>query len=256
MVDTENKPMPVIEIENVCLRIPISTQGSRSLKNALIRSVTGGTIRKTRKGTVVEALKNISCTINKGDRVALIGHNGAGKSSFLRLVSEIYRPSSGRFISRTRVHPMLQKCFITSPELSGLDAVKGHYLLEKGNLEGFRDYLEEIVEFSELGDFIKLPLKGYSEGMNARLLFALLTSGRHECLALDEGFGTGDRRFFGKAQKRLNEFMGSTGTLFLASHSEALLREFCNRGMVFKNGEIEYDGEIGLALDYYHEGSN
>jgi lipopolysaccharide transport system ATP-binding protein len=148
---------------------------------------------------------------------------------------------------------MIQKSFLTSPELSGLQAVKGHYLLQHGNLRGFADYLQSIVEFSELGDFIHLPMKGYSEGMSARLLFALLTSGSHDCLALDEGFGAGDARFFERAQQRMEQFIDASGTLILASHSNALLRQFCKRGLVFNQGHIVFDGSLEDALSYYDE---
>jgi lipopolysaccharide transport system ATP-binding protein len=223
------------------------------LKKALIRSVTGGALKRTSGGAEIEALRGVSCTINHGERVALIGHNGAGKSSFLKLVSGIYLATAGFFQARSPVFPMIQKSFVTGPELSGLQAVKGHYLLQTGSLRGFSDFLEEIVGFSELGDFIHLPMKSYSEGMSARLLFALLTSGCHDCLALDEGFGAGDARFFERAQARLSEFIDAAGTLVLASHSEDLLRQFCDRGLVFKEGQIVFDGDIGNSLHYYHE---
>ena len=98
-----------------------------------------------------------------------------------------------------------------------------------------------------------MPMKGYSEGMSARLLFSILTSGRHECLALDEGFGTGDAKFFKKAQKRLEDFINTAGTLVLASHSDELLKQFCERGLVFERGKIVFDGSILEALKYYHE---
>lgn len=145
---------------------------------------------------------------------------------------------------------------MTSPELSGLQAAKGQYLLTHGHLRGFPKYLQEIVEFSELGDFIHLPMKGYSEGMSARLLFALLTSGSHDCLALDEGFGAGDARFFERAQKRMEHFIDTAGTLILASHSEGLLRQFCKRGLVFNRGQIVFDGPLEQSLAYYHEHSS
>jgi ABC-type polysaccharide/polyol phosphate transport system ATPase subunit len=244
---------PVLELRDVWLRIPVNSRETRTLKKALIRSVTGGALKRTSGGAEIEALRGISCTIQHGERVALIGHNGAGKSTFLRLVSGIYQPTSGFFRASTPVFPMIQKSFITGPELSGLQAVKGHYLLMNGNLRGFSAYLKEIIEFSELGDFIHLPMKGYSEGMSARLLFALLTSGSHDCLALDEGFGAGDARFFERAQKRLSEFIDAAGTLILASHSDDLLRQFCHRGLVFSQGQIVFDGPLDQSLSYYHE---
>lgn len=242
-----------IELTDVCVKIPIKSNEVRSIKRALIRSATGGILCKTKQGIEVEALKQINCTIYSGDRVALIGHNGAGKSTFLRVISGIYTVNKGSITRNCKVYPMIQKSFITGPELSGRTAVLANYLLHNQHREGYESQLADIINFSELGDFIDLPLKGYSEGMSARLLFAMLTSQKHECLALDEGFGTGDARFFSKAQDRLKKFIESTGTLILASHSEELLRQFCTRGLVFSNGRIVFDGELNNALDYYHE---
>lgn len=243
---------PILELRDVWLRIPVSTKETRTLKKALLRSLTGGALHQTRYGAEIEALRGIHCTIHHGERVALIGHNGAGKSTFLRLISGIYVATSGFFKASCPVYPMIQKSFITGSELSGLQAVKAHYLLQKGNLRGFSEYLSEIVEFSELGDFIHLPMKGYSEGMAARLLFALLTSGSHDCLALDEGFGAGDARFFERAKTRLEQFIAAAGTLILASHSEDLLRRFCRRGLVFNQGQIIFDGPLVDSLSFYH----
>jgi ABC-type polysaccharide/polyol phosphate transport system ATPase subunit len=244
---------PVLELSDVWLKIPVNTLETRTLKKTLIRSLTGGALRQTKTGAEIDALRGVSCKICHGERVALIGHNGAGKSTFLRLISGIYVPTSGHFLASCPVFPMIQKSFLTSPELSGLQAVKGHYILHHGNLGGFSDYLADIVQFSELGDFIHLPMKGYSEGMSARLLFALLTSGSHDCLALDEGFGAGDARFFDRAQKRMEQFIDSSGTLILASHSDLLLRQFCRRGLVFSQGQIIFDGPLEDSLTYYHD---
>ena len=243
---------PVIELENVYLKIPIFTSETRSLKTALLRSATGGSLRRCRAGAEIEALRGVSCKIRHGERVALIGHNGAGKSTFLKLVSGIYFPSSGNFTCRTTVHPMIQKSFLTSPELSGLQAAKAHYLLVNGNLRGFKSFIQDVVDFSGLGDYIHLPVKSYSEGMAARLLFSVLTGITHDCLAMDEGFGAGDSRFFEQAQRRMQEFVGGAGTLILASHSDHLLRQFCTRGIVFNEGKIAYDGDLETALSFYH----
>ena len=244
--------VPILELRDVWLRIPVPTKETRTLKKALLRSLTGGALHQTRYGAEIEALRGIHCTIHHGERVALIGHNGAGKSTFLRLISGIYVATSGFFKASCPVYPMIQKSFITGSELSGLQAVKAHYLLQQGHLRGFSEYLSEIVEFSELGDFIHLPMKGYSEGMSARLLFALLTSGSHDCLALDEGFGAGDARFFERAKTRLEQFIAAAGTLILASHSEDLLRRFCRRGLVFNQGQIIFDGPLVDSLSFYH----
>ena len=243
---------PVLELENVCLEIPVLTTETRSLKSSLIRSVTGGRLSRRRGGAVVSALQDISLTIGQGARVALIGHNGAGKSSFLRLVSGIYQHTSGHFKAHVPVFPMIHKGFITSPELSGLQAIKAHYLLVHNHLRGFEEFCDDVIGFSGLGDFIHLPVKTYSQGMAARLLFAVLTGGSHDCLAMDEGFGAGDTSFYEKAQERMTRFLSSAGTLLLASHSDELLRRFCRRGLVFDSGRLVFSGPLESALDYYH----
>ncbi|WP_244276931.1 ABC transporter ATP-binding protein [Synechococcus sp. GEYO] len=222
----------------------------------MIRSVTGGRLHRSRGGAVVTALEEVSCTINEGARVALIGHNGAGKSTFLRVISGIYQHTSGSIDTRVHVHPMINKSFITSPELSGLQAIKAHYLMMRKNLIGFNEFCDDVISFSGLGDFVHLPVKTYSQGMSARLLFAVLTGSTHECLAMDEGFGAGDTLFYQKAQQRLDSFLASAGTLLLASHSEALLKRFCRRGLVFREGRIIFDGRLQDALDFYNQSLN
>ena len=246
---------PAIQIKNLDLSIPVYTQESRSLTKSVTKKIvnmTGGDLRESKSGTSILALNNINLKIMKGERVALIGHNGSGKSSFLRLISGIYMPTNGTITVSVDVYPMLQKTFLTSNELSGLDACKAHFLLNNYNLIGFEDFLEDIIDFSGLGSFISLPIKTYSEGMCSRLIFSILTSSPHDCLAIDEGFGTGDANFFEKAEERMKLFMDSAATLFLASHSEELLKQFCNRGIVFSHGSIVYDGSLEAALNYYH----
>ena len=242
----------MLELDNVGLDIPVSTTETRSLKSSLLRSVTGGTLSRKKGGAVVTALKDVSITVRQGGRIALIGHNGAGKSTFLRLISGIYHHTSGSFKAHVPVFPMIHKSFITSPELSGTQAIKAHYLLVNGNLRGFEEFYEDVVSFSGLGDFVNLPVKTYSQGMAARLLFAVLTGGSHDCLAMDEGFGAGDTSFFEKAQERMNRFLDSAGTLLLASHSDHLLRRFCRRGFVFDSGRLVFQGPLENALEYYH----
>jgi lipopolysaccharide transport system ATP-binding protein len=242
---------PILEMRGVGLQIPVFTTEMRSLGSSLLRSVTGGKLRRDRSGAVIEALRDLNVFVTHGERVALIGHNGAGKSTFLRLISGIYQPSSGFMRVHTFVYPMIHKSFITSTELSGLQAVKAHYLMMHGNLHGFEEFFEDVREFSGLGDYIHLPVKGYSQGMVARLLFAVLTGVSHECLALDEGIGTGDSRFVQAAKRRLDNFLAGAGTLFLASHSDDLLQRFCTRGLVFSEGQIVFDGPLDAALSFY-----
>ncbi len=246
---------PAIIINDISLSIPIYQVANRSFTKKFtnkVINITGGSLDQSQDRTNVIALNNINLTIMKGERVGLIGHNGSGKSSFLRLISGIYVPTRGNIQVLVDVYPMLQKTFLTSSELSGIDACKAHYLLNNHSLVGFESFLDEIVEFSGLGSYISLPIKTYSEGMSARLVFSILTSSPHDCLAIDEGFGTGDSDFCDRAEERMKQFMESAATLFLASHSEELLKQFCNRGLVFSHGSVAYDGPLDAALNYYH----
>tara|TARA_B100000579_G_scaffold164877_1_gene133866 strand:+ start:1293 stop:2663 length:1371 start_codon:yes stop_codon:yes gene_type:complete len=246
---------PAIVIQDISLSIPIYCLENRSLTKRFAKKViniTGGKLTQSKQGTNIIALNNINLTIMKGERVGLIGHNGSGKSSFLRLISGIYQPTKGNIDISVDVYPMLQKTFLTSSELTGVDACKAHYLLKNHSLEGFESFLNSIIEFSGLGSYISLPVKTYSEGMASRLIFSILTSSPHDCLAIDEGFGTGDADFCDRAEERMQQFMESAATLFLASHSEELLKQFCNRGIVFSHGSVAFDGPLEAALNYYH----
>lgn len=242
----------VIELEDVNLKIPVFSSESRSIGSALLRSLTGGKLNQERGHTFVDALSGLNLRIRSGERIALIGHNGAGKSTFLRLISGIYYPTGGSLRVHQFVYPMISRSFVTSPELSGFQAIKAHYLIIHGNLRGFSAFAKDVIDFCGLGDFIYLPIKGYSQGMAARLLFAMLTGIPHQCLAIDEGFGTGDSRFIEAAQRRLDQFLENAGTLLLASHSDGLLQRFCQRGLVFHKGQIVKDTNLDDALAFYH----
>ena len=253
----DEKPInPIIKLENIYLEIPVYCLENKTLTKLLTKrmriSKIGGQLKTSNHKTKIEALSNVNLIIEKGERVALIGHNGSGKSSFLKLISGIYKPTRGNLKVDVDVYPMLQKSFLTSSDLSGIDACKAHYLLMNSSLNDFEFFLDDIIDFSGLGSYISLPIKTYSEGMCARLIFSILTSVSHDCLAIDEGFGAGDAEFFERADQRMKKFINSAGTLFLASHSEQLLRQFCTRGIVFNHGRIVFDGSLDAALNYYH----
>ena len=204
----------------------------------------------------MKALDSINLAVTEGEKIALIGHNGAGKTSFIRLISGIYKPTKGYFKTSVDVYPMVERSFIVELELTGVESAKAHYLMMNNSLRGFQAFLDDVVEFSGLGDYIYLPLKTYSQGMSSRLMFALLTYQYHECLALDEGLGTGDKAFYNKAQQRLDSFLRKSGSLFIASHSKELLRQFCFRGIVFSSGKVVFDGELEEALNFYEKSNS
>lgn len=246
---------PLVELEGVGLDIPVEGIGGRSIKAALVGGLTGGLLNRSRGGHVtVQALDDLTFTICKGERVALLGHNGAGKSTLLRLLCDVYRPSRGRIRRHGVVVPLINKAFGVDTDLSGYHAAKAHYLLNCNTTVGFSSFLDELVDFTELADFIHLPIRTYSDGMRTRLMFGLLTSFRHEALALDEGIGAGDQWFLVRARKRLRRFLGEVGTLVLASHSNDLLSRFCTRGLVLQHGRLVFDGPIEGAFAAYTKG--
>lgn len=241
-----------IRLERAGLDIPLHSNYRKSIKSSIVNSITGGSLERNTRHAYVSALKGVTCKINKGERVGLIGHNGAGKSTFLRLISGIYKATSGTVCRNVEVFPMIYKSFLTGNELNGVEAIKAHYLINYKTMDGFQAFLDEVIGFSGIGDFVYLPIKTYSEGMVSRLLFSMLTTGSYECLALDEGFGTGDASFFSKAETRIKNFIKASSTLVMANHSDTLLRQFCERGLVFEKGSIVFDGGINEALSYYH----
>ncbi len=183
----------------------------------------------------------------------MLGHNGAGKSTLLRLLADVYAPSQGTIRRYGKVAPLINKSFWVDTDLSGRHAARAHYLLNCNTINGFDGFLDELVTFTELADFIHLPIRTYSDGMKTRLQFGLLTAFRHEALALDEGFGTGDQWFISRARKRLAQFLGEVGTLILASHSIELLAQFCSRGLVLHHGRLVFDGPLHVAFENYKQ---
>jgi len=243
---------PVVELRDVSLLIPVEGATKRSLKANLVTGLTGGLLRREpRRSIGVEALSNLNLVIRSGERIALLGHNGAGKSTLLRLLCDIYSPSSGRINRSVSIEPMIDKSSWVDQDLTGYHAAKVQYLLNRNSLKGFDEFYGELLAFTELADFMHIPLRTYSDGMRTRLQFGLLTGFRHDALALDEGIGAGDQSFLNKAQDRLSSFLGNVGTLILASHSNDLLRQFCKRGVVLSHGRIVFDGGFEAAEAYY-----
>lgn len=247
---------PKIILKEATVRIPIFSNTNNTIKNKILTSFSGRRMSVENKIKSVLALNSISCKLYEGEKVALIGHNGAGKTSFIRMISGIYKLSSGSIEKKVDVYPMIEKSFIVEEELTGYDSAKAHYLIMNNSLDGFEKFLEYVIDFSGIGEYFYLPLKTYSEGMASRLTFSLLTFHKHDCLALDEAMGTGDQNFYKKAQKRLNEYLSGSGMLILSSHSSELLKRFCERGLVFSGGSIIFDGKLDDALEFYNETNN
>lgn len=244
--------MALIDFQNVCVDFPIYNANGRSLKKKLMQVATGGQLGADPHGrVVVHALENLSFAFKDGDRIGLLGHNGAGKSTLLRLLSGVYFPSSGFARIEGETGSLIDISLGINPEATGRENI---YL--RGCLLGFRKnqikkYMDEIIEFSELGDFIDMPLRTYSSGMGLRLAFAVSTIVYPEILLMDEWLSVGDEAFKLKAEERMTELVQSTNILVIASHDKQLITNTCNRAIWLEHGQIKADGLPQEIVDAY-----
>jgi lipopolysaccharide transport system ATP-binding protein len=236
--------MSLIEFKNVCVDFPIYNANGRSLKKRLIQVATGGQLGADQQGRViVRALEDLTFTLRDGDRVGLLGHNGAGKSTLLRLLSSVYEPSSGTARINGEIGSLIDISLGTDPEATGRENIflRGGILgLTKAQIA---EKLDEIIEFSELGDFVDMPIRTYSSGMHLRLAFAVSTTIKPEILLMDEWLSVGDEGFKHKAEIRMNELVESTNILVIASHSREMVMHTCNRVLWLEHGKIKMDGD-------------
>ncbi|MFS0216650.1 ABC transporter ATP-binding protein [Corynebacterium striatum] len=243
--------MVSIDTYNACVDFPIFDAKSRSLKKAVLSSA-GGAIGKNSDDTVVvEALKDINLHLREGDRVGLVGHNGAGKSTLLRLLSGIYEPTRGSADVRGRVAPVFDLGVGMDPEVSGYDNIIIRGLFLGQTIKQMKNKMDEIAEFSELGDYLAMPLRTYSTGMRVRLALGVVTSIEPEILLLDEGIGAVDAAFMAKARVRLQELVKRSGILVFASHSNDFLAQLCNTALWIDHGTIRCAGEVSEVVSEY-----
>ena len=246
------KKMALIDFQNVCVDFPIYNANGRSLKKRLIQVATGGQLGADPQGrVVVRALEDLSFTLKDGDRVALLGHNGAGKSTLLRLSSGVYEPSAGVARIEGEIGSLIDISLGIDPEATGRENI-----FLRGGLLGMTrreisNRIDEIIDFSELGDFVDMPLRTYSTGMHLRLAFAVSTIVRPEILLMDEWLSVGDEGFKHKAEKRLTELVESTNILVIASHSRDLVMHTCNRVIWLEHGKIRMDGDPNSVCHAY-----
>jgi ABC-type polysaccharide/polyol phosphate transport system ATPase subunit len=204
-----------------------------------MRIATGGKIAAEAGQTVaVTALDDVSFELKSGDSIGLIGHNGAGKSTLLRTMAGIYTPDSGRVIREGRTATVLEIGSGMDPELSGYENILRMGMLMGIPLKEMRTKIPDIEEFTELGDFLSLPVRTYSSGMTMRLMFAVATSGQPEILLVDEMFGTGDAGFQERAKARMRDLIAKAEIFVFASHDHKLLGELCDRVFELSHGKV------------------
>ena len=237
-----------IRIRDIGISYRLYREKVSTLKEAIVNR-----FRHLRTAEVFWALKHVTLEIPAGEAIALVGHNGSGKSTLLKTIAGVLQPSEGQIAVEGRVSAMIELGAGFDSELTGRDNV---YL--NGALLGFsRKQMEakfdRIVAFSELGDFIDMPLKNYSSGMYARLGFAIAQDVEPDILIVDEVLAVGDERFQAKCKARIRDFRAAGVTFCFVSHSLAAAAELCPRAAVLHHGRLAYDGPIEAGWAKYRE---
>ncbi|TSE00706.1 ABC transporter ATP-binding protein [Skermania sp. ID1734] len=240
-----------IHTHGACVDFPIFDAKTRSLKKAVLGKA-GGVIGRTSSDVVVvEALRDITLSFKEGDRVGLVGHNGAGKSTLLRLLSGIYEPTRGTAVVNGRVAPVFDLAVGMDPEISGYENIIIRGLFLGQTRKQMLKKVDEIAEFTELGEYLDMPMRTYSTGMRVRLAMGVVTSIDPEILLLDEGIGAVDAAFMKKARKRLEDLVARAGILIFASHSNEFLAEICDHAIWIDHGNVRMQGGIEEVVRAY-----
>jgi ABC-type polysaccharide/polyol phosphate transport system ATPase subunit len=246
--------MAYIELTDVSLDLPVYEVQARSLKRQVMRLGRRNTIEADNGGVVVvRALRDINLRLESGDRVGLIGHNGAGKSTLLRLMSGIYTPTRGTVSRDGKVVPLLDISLGMDDNSTGYQNIRLRGLLLGMSDVEIKAKQQQIADFSELGDYLDLPIRTYSSGMRMRLAFAISTAVDSDILLLDEVMGVGDATFMHKAEQRLDSLQQRSEIVVLAMHSNREIRRVCNKALWMENGSMRMFGTAEDVVSAYEQ---
>lgn len=238
----------IVKIDNVSMKFVLDQNKIKSLKEFVVRAIS-----KKLKYEDFWALKDVSFSVKKGDVVGIVGRNGSGKSTILKCIAGIYRPTKGTITVQGNIVPMLELGSGFDTEMTG----KENIFLNGAILGYSKEFLEskyyEIVEFSELGNFIYEPIRTYSSGMLMRLAFSIATVVNPEILIVDEILAVGDAKFQKKSHARMMELMSGGTTVFFVSHSIKQVREMCNKVVWLNQGEVKMIGSTEEVCDAYED---
>ncbi|MBY0565491.1 MAG: ABC transporter ATP-binding protein [Hyphomonadaceae bacterium] len=245
-----------IKLDNASFKYPIYALASRSLKVSMFRQATGGSIGDKGGVVYVQALSNISFELSPGDRLGIIGRNGSGKSTMLRVLAGLAHPQSGTVTVEGRVVPLIEKALGINPELSGYANIELPLRLLGATRAEVKKAQQEIPEFCGLGRFIHLPFRTYSDGMKTRLAFAISTALQADILVLDEWLAAGDLEFQERAEVRLTKLLDDTEIVVLASHAPQLIEYVCNKTLWMHGGEMVMLGPTREVLEAYQRSTH
>ena len=240
--------MARIEAADLSVEFPLYHHNARSLKKRILASASGRLKSDEENRVVVAALRELNLTIGQGERVALIGPNGAGKSTLLRVLAGIYEPVAGRLLIEGQIGSLIDPAAGMDSLLTGRENIVLRCLYRGLTEKQGIALAESISEFSGLGEFLDVPIRGYSAGMNIRLAFALATAMTPDILLMDEWFLAGDADFMLRAEARLAQLVTDAEILVLATHDMNIIRKWCTRVIRLSGGRIVEDGPVEKVL--------
>lgn len=228
----------LIQASDLSVDFPIYEANARSFKSAVLRTATGGVLSRESGRVTIRALDRLNFEMKEGDRIGLVGHNGSGKSTLLRVIAGVYEPTGGTIEVQGKIASMLNIWLGMNMDASGVENIYLRARVLGMSIPEIDRVVDEICEFAELGDFIHMPLRTYSSGMQMRLAFAVSTSVAADIVLMDEWLSVGDADFAVKAQERLKEMLGRTKIMIVASHNEDMVRKSCNKILRLEHGKI------------------
>jgi ABC-2 type transport system ATP-binding protein len=238
----------VVNVDHVSVRFLMGSEKVDNLKEFVIRKIKG-----TIKYNDFWALKDVTFSVEKGDRVGILGLNGAGKSTLLKVISGVLKSTEGSVTTKGRVVPLLELGAGFDLQYTGAENIYLYAAVLGYSRDFIKEKYEEIVEFSELGDFINVPVKNYSSGMKARLGFAIATVVDPEILILDEVFAVGDAKFRKKSEKKIKSMFKQGVTVLFVSHSIDQVKNICNKAILLERGTLIAEGEVDKICRIYEE---
>lgn len=244
--------MVSLKLKNVCLDFPIYSGTARSLKQSLLAIGSAGKIcQDARQRVIVQAIKELSLTLKRGDRLGLVGPNGSGKTTLLRIMAGIYQPTAGLVKRQGKVAPLFDLTLGMDPESTGYENIRIRGIFLGLTSKEINEKIDRIAEFSELGQYLSMPIRTYSSGMLLRLAFSVATCVEPEILLMDEWLSVGDAHFVQKAQNRLKEIVQQSGIMVLASHSLDLVKSTCNLAVLLDQGRMALFGPTEEVIQKY-----
>lgn len=248
---------PTIKVKNITVELPVYDRNDRSLRRNLLHFGTGGLIRRDMRNRIsIRALHNVSFQIADGERVGLVGRNGAGKTTLLKVLAHVTEPIEGTVSIHGRPSTLFSVDSFMDLDLTGYENIQFAGTLLGLTKKQINALTPDIEDFSELGDYLYMPIRTYSAGMKVRLGFAIATSISPDILLLDEAIGAGDAHFLAKATRRALDFYDRARVIIIASHDAHVLRTLCQRGLLLDRGELVASGSIDEILALYEKLNN